>query len=287
MDSTKKPAKWIGFDMDECLGSLILLYPFLSGVKKINAEDARLSLHYMQQVLIDSELEENTWIIRPAMIDALKYVYQAYNKGLIHGAFIYSNNNSAEIVKFAQYLCDGIIWRLFDLKDTPMIFKMGLHFCDGIRAHNNLIKSFDEIQSCLAKFNLPIMNSVDDLLFFDDMQHVLANEIPHYVQVSPYRNITPIYRLIELFDGIESVIGTDLWNKIISNAIRFNSEYVSDNSPKKPQLKSIIADDKYIIKSAFIRFLQKSNYFSVGGYDKYAIVSYSINITPPYIYGVI
>jgi len=237
--------KWIGFDMDECLGSLMPLYPFLIGLKHL--EQPRDALYYMQQVLIDSELTGNTWILRPAMIDTLKYVYQAYKRGLIYGAFIYSNNSSSEIVRFAQYLCDGIIWRLFDLKDTPKIFKMGLHYCDGIRAHKNLVKSFGEIQDCLLKLDLPLMESVDDLLFFDDLKHVLADEIPNYIQVPAYKHTTPAYKLIELFDLLENVVGAHKWNAIIAKAIKNQTKYVSTHKP--------LINDKYIFKIAIMNFI--------------------------------
>ena len=227
------------------------LYSFLHSVP----------INYNFQILseiIKSELLGITWLLRPALIQILRRIWLAYEAGLIDGAFIYSNNGSETLVTFARLLCDGIIEHFYPDRYRPFVFKMGIWYNAPCRTRGSLVKSFEEIQKCLAAHKLPQMTTPDDLLFFDDLEHVLQGQITHYVRVRPYFNYTSVYTLIEVLGFLESYVGEKEWKETTEAAARFQIKDMKERenhyiltAPDRTDTEK----DKVMFNDALDRFL--------------------------------
>ncbi len=175
---------WVGFDMDECLGQFLSLWPFcelLTDRLPPSQRDSYLTL-------VAKRIEESTqhWLLRPGINAILQTLVQAHNHQQIYGCFLLSNNGSQELVE--------VVRRVLNLRAN----RFGSHgtlFLTGWSRNSpcrkgDLRKHLDEIQECLRSEQLP---GVQRLLFFDDMEHVLAKQIGgDYILVSPYTYYTPV-----------------------------------------------------------------------------------------------
>jgi hypothetical protein len=237
--------RWVGFDMDECIGSVMPLYAFVTKLPKAYAAAGNTGNVFedMKNALYFSENAKETWLIRPAFYDALSLLYRAYKGGMIYGAFIFSNNGSQELVDFLVYYCNGWMARKFHDLDRPSIFKMGVCRGSPLRSPGSLVKSYAEIQGALARKGLPLITAGSDLLFFDDMVHVLTSEIRDYVQVRPYVNLCPLDRVVSALSGLERNVGAEAWAAIVKLARHYAVEDSSSHYAKiPPTLKETIVD---------------------------------------------
>jgi hypothetical protein len=188
--------RWIGFDMDECVGSVGPMYTLLTMTKPEHPYDF---------LLAETELLRHTWLFRPIMKKVLRAIWQAHKREQIYGCFIYSNNGSQELVNFVRDTFNMMLKMLYKLPTAPNIFKMAVSYYHVCRS--NEVKDYDGISRCLKYHKLPLPTSPNDLLFFDDLKHALADEIPHYVQVKPYWNRMPVEMLA---GAIGNVVGIEL-----------------------------------------------------------------------------
>lgn len=190
--------RWVGFDMDECIGSVMPLFYFVESMDL--ADMLRIA-----DALIVSEERGVTWLIRPALREILLLLGRTYFAKQIQGAFILSNNGSELLVNFMAVLLNRWIRYLFQLSEDPLVFVMGVSASSSVRLalgdKMTYVKSFDVVQHCLGSYGFPPCSSPSDLLFFDDQPHVLANEIPHYCRVRAYHNQTPVWRVQEVLGG--------------------------------------------------------------------------------------
>jgi hypothetical protein len=202
-----------------------------------------------------SELAKSTWLVRPVIYEVLALLYHAFKARRVHGAFIFSNNGSQELVDFVAFYCNAYMRRKFQDFHLPPVFKMAACRGSPLRSPGTLIKSFTEIQQALRLQGLPTMDSEHDLLFFDDMQHVLSGEIPGYVQVRPYLNYCPIDRVIDALGQTKSAIGSTEWDSTVASAHRYA---VSDRREgyvlAPPNVKDYLSDRAHML-GAFRRFL--------------------------------
>lgn len=266
-------ARWVGFDMDECLGSFMPLHSFIDNIPRVLAAsnpkiDLKEVMFAMLEQIINSEMRKDTWMLRPAMIDALKYVYKAHKSGFIEGAFIFSNNGSEELVNFVGLLCNGILWRLFSDVEQTRIFKMCIHYGSPFRS-NDGVKDFQNIQNCLAGYELPLLSSPDDLLFFDDLEHVLASESRHYVKIRPYFNYTPIDHVAYALSYLQLFMDFTDWADIYNIGLEYQKEdlrSLRQYIPEKPDADET-KEDRQIIKAVFRGFFE-SHGLKVGGGEK-------------------
>jgi hypothetical protein len=252
--------KWVGFDMDECIGSLMPLYAFVTKLPKAyiaNGSTAENAFENMKSALYLSENYKMTWLVRPAFYDALLHLYNAYKRGVIYGAFIFSNNGSQELVDFMVYYCNGWMARKFNDFSRPAIFKMGVCRGSPLRSPGSLVKSLSEIQTALARKGLPRLEKGTDLLFFDDMVHVLSGEIKDYVQVRPYLNLCPLEKVVVALSGLEDKVGSEAWRAIVRLAQHYSLEDRDAGYVKLPPTVKEILMDKMMFHQAFGRFLDE------------------------------
>ena len=241
--------KWVGFDMDECIGSVMPLYAFVSELTAGVPRDT------MKHALYASERMRTTWLIRPAMYYACELLYTTFKQGGIYGAFIFSNNSSQKLVDFIAEYLNGWMARRFSDYNRPQIFKMAVCRGSPLRPHGSLEKSVMEIQRSLAGSGLPMLENYTDLMFFDDMVHVLAGEIPNYVQVKPYVNCCPLDRVVLALAECEKTVGAEKWESILTKARSYDTEDRQEGCSKIPPYEKDILADRHMFLNAFRSFL--------------------------------
>ncbi len=181
-------ARWVGFDMDECLGSFMPIWPFcevLPNEANLGPEDKRAWLRRLAETLAS---RRELWLFRPGLDLLLDMLRSAKERKAIAGCFILTNNGSWEIAEVVRHILNirsgdaGLFvaaWHRY----TPCRRKTG----------SILTKDLTTVQACLRTSGLPTLHRASDLLFYDDYaDHVLADEIPHYTTVSAYTHYTPI-----------------------------------------------------------------------------------------------
>ena len=145
--------RWVGFDMDECIGSVMPLYELVSRLpilaSEANTTHSENRIKYeMMQILLESEQARKTWLLRPAMFSALRHLFQAFQLKQIHGAFLLSNNGSMELVSFVACFLNVCIWKLFDRHHTfPTIFKMSMWMYAPVRKPYGSVKNYEVVQA--------------------------------------------------------------------------------------------------------------------------------------------
>ena len=231
------------------------LYTFIHELpiayRAAGGKDSDVLYNTIKNGLYLSERSKMTWVLRPAMYDALAALYDAYKSGLFYGAFVFSNNSSQELVNFVAYFCNAYIWRRFSDFSHPVIFKMGI--CRLSPSRNSSDKTVLEIQRALSAHAQPFLTNTRDLLFFDDQEHVLAGEIPNYIRVRPYYNYCRVSRVADALKDCAELVGAEAWDRIVKKATaeeRIESYYVST----PPNVKEYYLD-RQIFLNAFRRFL--------------------------------
>ncbi len=240
------------------------LYTFIHDLpgafKAAGGTDMNNLYNTMKNGLYLSERMKDTWVLRPAMYDALAKLYDAYKAGLFYGAFVFSNNGSQGLVNFMAYYCNAYIWRRFADFTRPVIFKMGV--CRHSPSRSTTDKTVLEIQRALAANGLPPLTNSRDLLFFDDQEHVLASEIPHYIRVRPYYNYCSVSRIAEALKDCSELVGAEAWERIVKRAT--SEEVVEPHYITMPPTVKEYYLDRQIFLNAFRSFLGVSP-IPVGG----------------------
>lgn len=252
--------KWVGFDMDECIGSVMPLYAFVSGLDNAHMPG-------LLRTLYKSEKRGTTWLIRPAIYDALRMLYRAWQRGAVLGAFIFSNNGSQSLVTFiAAYLNSWMVRQFVD-PTAAHIFQMAVCRGSPLRSPQSLVKSYKEIQGSLAGAGLPLLDGPQDLLFFDDMDHALMEEIPNYVKVRPYMNQCPLENVINGLRDCSSILGAEEWERRVDRARSYEKMENGHEYLATPPTAAETASDRTVFQAAFRRFLGES---AIGGRRRYS-----------------
>lgn len=254
--------RWVGFDMDECVGSVMPLYSFITRLPVLYSEarpeePTEAAWTLLQRALVRSELSGKTWLLRPAVINALDVLYKAWRAGKIQGTFLYSNNGSERLVRFVGFLLNGIL-ALKRGDKNARLFQMGIHLKAPCRTQGSTDKTFADIQACLSAHGLPQASSANDLLFFDDLTHVLTREIPHYVQVRPYMNQTSVYSLLEVLDFFRPIVGETAFKAVFMEAARDQMDDMERDGQKilVPPTVDEMRADSAMFHDAFRRFFR-------------------------------
>jgi hypothetical protein len=256
-----RSARWVGFDVDECLGSFMPLWSYVQYLPNAKA-DAMLT--QIAQRLSDVN---SLWLFRPGLDSILAALLQAQKGGKITGCFLLSNNASARLIEcIRRYLNDRawkITTRLYSATERPgnakTLFWYGWHRTAACRNRSE-VKSWETIQHCLKSVHAPLPTSHRDVLFFDDMSHKLQQEIPHYIQVPPYENVTPhalVFREIKGLFQNEGIPTRDVYEDGESYE-RQNESPTTLRPPKQ--------DDSHLFLEGIQQFLEDSP--SIGGNRK-------------------
>lgn len=248
------PTKWVGFDMDECIGSVMSLYTFVVTLPRLGAPKKEIH-DCIKQSLYLSERAQETWLFRPAMYGALEAVYKAYKAGLIAGAFVFSNNGSADLVSFIADYCNYWMWRKHRDFRRPQIFQMAVSRGSPLRSPGSLEKSYAEVLRALGGAGLPPPSGPADLLFFDDLAHTLHTEIPHYVQVRAYMNACPLPRILEALKDCTSHVAPEVWESALKMAMANDRADRREGALSIPPTVKDTRADAVVFETAFRNFL--------------------------------
>ena len=184
--------------MDECVGVTHYLYPFAH--EFLNRETSTF-FKTVLKALAKSEILRNTGYLRPAMFPVLDAVYKSWKSGHIAGAFMYSNNSSHALVDMIRQLLNTIIGLRHSLPHPPLLFQMAVSGQTPERP-SSFVKDWEGVVTCLKSHGLVVPASKQDLLFYDDMPHVLERQIPHYCRVPKYTFVTPQALFIALVNPL-------------------------------------------------------------------------------------
>ncbi len=200
--------RWVGFDMDECLGALYPLYVYCEQLMEEIEDDSVRNSFYMEmidKITHESFFNDSTsiWLFRPEFKKVLQLLLNAYQYGQITGCFILSNNGSSALVNTARLILNSAIARLSNNQVTDL-FKESWYAYSPCRK-GSLVKSWTVVQNCLQAAHLPTMNNPKtDFIFFDDKEHPsLKKELgQNYIQVTPYFNYTPHMNVSRILDPL-------------------------------------------------------------------------------------
>jgi hypothetical protein len=192
---------YIVLDMDETLGCVMPLYDFVEGV------DAE-TLARRVTLIASSEINDQhqTYILRPSWIPVFRYLAH-YNKSRDRKydvrCYILSNNASQALVDFLAAVCNVIC--------GATLFHGAFSRYSPSRGRDTETKSLSVLRAAIGDPSLGAHN----VLFFDDLKHVLTDELGgNGIQVTPYSHFTPINTLATLF-GVQ---GTPQHAKASKNA---------------------------------------------------------------------
>jgi hypothetical protein len=232
------------------------LYSFVVTLPRLAGPGLKKTIHAcVNQALYNSEGDKKTWLFRPAMYTALELVYRAYKEGRITGAFIFSNNGSDGLVEFVSKYCN--YWMARKARDygRPRIFQLAVSRSSPLRSPGSLEKSYAEVQRALGSAGLTLLSSPGDLLFFDDMSHVLQSEIAHYVQIRPYFNVCPIATVAEALRGCARLVSPEVWARVLEEATADDRAERRADALAKPPTEEDTRQDKAVFRGAFGSFL--------------------------------
>ena len=195
--------RYIGFDMDDCVGGVHPLHPFTN---EFASDKSEAFLEKAAAALALSERERKTDFLRSGITDVFCAVYDAIQQGQIRCAFLFSNNDNQSLVEFTGMLLETMVQRERRLPTRPRLFGMIISVRSPEREPDSKkgnerrgIKDWEAITRCLAYHRLPTPSSKSDLLFFDDKEHALTKEITHYTVVPAYHATS------SLEDGIRCI----------------------------------------------------------------------------------
>lgn len=259
---------FVGFDLDETLGTFIGPDPFLHFLEpqkfSTNIISERLSIklniafNWFAKALLS--MEPSLGILRPGIIDICRKLLKLKNKGIIKSIIIYSNNGNTSCLRLAarmieialhvpegSFFCNRVHWnhqlRLrkvnnsvkennpqhsFWLKDSYYEIKTDRPGV-GVKSIHVLKDAF-RTGSCNIDSKYIINNS--DILFFDDLIHPnIYNAIgrEHYFNVNRYSIPYNFEIIMKCFTAVMNK-NNDLFN---------DSEYIS-------YIKNIIPTDNTI-----------------------------------------
>lgn len=254
--------RWIGFDMDECIGSVMPLFHFVE-----EAPSARVKEILVAHILA-SELRGETWLLRPALLQLLSALWVAYLEKQITGCFILSNNGSEALIEFVCELLNAYIEHAMRLAARPRVFVFGAglyHPCredagTAVSAVAAAPKDLRTIARLLDAHGFHAMPLRKDILFYDDARHVLQTEIPNYMQVRPYLHYTPYTRLRAVLRPLRDMYGVK-WESICAASRRDQHADIKDHGvyELEPQRAIESLRDYDILYSALAQFLAAAN----------------------------
>lgn len=206
--------------MDDCVGHVHPLHTFTNEflTRKDHAFVARVA-----ERLASCEQKRRTGFIRPAMIPVLMAVHSAIISGQIQGAFLFSNNDNHSLVLFVKQLLEEMTKQILQnsqggIPTSPSLFRMAISVQSPERGRRTGIKDWESITACLKYHGLPLPTSHADLLFFDDKEHALTKEIPHYTVVPVYQHPMELEDFLKCVHAIPEP--PSRWNAWMASRIR-------------------------------------------------------------------
>jgi hypothetical protein len=225
--------RWIGFDMDDCIGNVM---PVARFVKIFGAKP-------VANALAPYEMCGETWVLRPGFTDVVTAVADAYKSNAIEGAFLYSNNGSSGNVEFARSLLNAIAENVRSVRP----FRIGFH--RGNASRSSFDKNFTDICNMLHCADRAAPTRPEDVAFFDDQFHPLATEIRHYYRVPKYSTWTPIDKIKDALQPLRAE-NVEMFHRTTTIS------YIDQDEQKNPVVHECPPVDSTVI-DIFLQGIQK------------------------------
>ncbi len=226
---------YIAFDMDETLGSLYTVYPFMCSLrgedffKDLNSPpkvqlslDLRVIMDVTYMIFVSklADLERSRMplgILRPGILNVMRKIATLHKKGTVKGVVLYSNNGHLVLLElirdiihqaigYNKLICDCVHWN------------HSIRFSERTKQPGSAPKTWDTLRRIFIEGNCNAEPSLmpSQVLFFDDQPHPdLMNALEqNYIFIKPYTYKVHITPIIEPY--LEAMYVTNLWN---------NSEY--------------------------------------------------------------
>lgn len=203
---------FVGFDLDETLGSFFVLDPFISvfcemehlqigekdrytGFKMTKELKVYLKKAYdifISTIAVKCCMEKKFNLLRPGLLEFFETLQVYRSKDLVKACVIYSNNGNLYLIKAVKNILETIF------NDTK-IFSGYMHFYHPIRQMANGQftgqKTFEHFQDIL-KYSLGCRSTIlfkpYNMLFIDDIEHIqIKNKLePYegYFKVQPFKS---------------------------------------------------------------------------------------------------
>jgi hypothetical protein len=282
MSTPGSRVRWVGFDLDECLGSFMPLWPYCEDIATVKQSDipesSKLLFHNQLIVqLAETQLKtrSTTWMFRPEIETVLYILNDLQLQGKITGCFILSNNAGPRLVRMIRQIFNYKIWLL---RGASNPFEKSPDLVDGLfladwsrlsvcRKGHGEDKSWDVVQQCLQSKNLPTMTDKSDLLFFDDLaSHKLhtKDKIPYYIQVPPYTHHTPADQMWGLVKPLldKYAIPFEVQEMLYLRGVQYDATYSTKRQQVPPPSSNIVRD--YFHKAISV-FVSEIPFTSEGG----------------------
>ena len=240
--TTETTEKWIGFDMDECMAQLGVLYYFLAGLP---AESPDIMASVISQ-FARKEKKGATWILRPAFCELLPFLGSEFKKGTLKGVILYSNNGSQRMVEFVGDLMEAIAG------EKMVVARLSAEWPE-VRKGAALSKNIEFLQKHVSS-----SIGLGNLLFFDDLpDHALSYQLAegNYIQVAPYNNQIDVEYLKDLFRDFTTSYTNYEKYKLIERAERAEARDKESGKLFEPMDERASRAEKIEFRGIFMRFL--------------------------------
>lgn len=221
---------YIAFDMDETLGSLYTVYPFMCSLRgedffKDIQPSPKVQLNLDLKVIMDisymifvsklADLERSRMplgILRPGILNIMRKIAILHKKGTVKGVVLYSNNGHLVLLElirdiihqaigYDHLICDCIHWnhpiRAFERSNQPG---------SAPKTWDTLYRIFVE-GKCKADPSL----APSHVLFFDDQPHpdLMSALGQNYIFIKPYTYKVHITLLVGPY--LDAMYATNIW----------------------------------------------------------------------------
>jgi hypothetical protein len=238
--------RYVGLDFDGCIcDAKSSFWTFIEIIKDFQNKEYPFGKEIYTQwirILARETIEGKCSLIRPQMIEFLKKISQ--NTPFLEQPmlFVYTNNQSFEIVETLANILREILggcapwYEVFHPQDPCREDESGIDI-------SAKLKSYRGILQCLE---FPEDLSYHSLLFLDDQEHPLSNEIgSRYIQVPTYKSHdTLIYYLrtltLAMFTVVKEQEGRKMFFEIVGGFLGAN--HIQENLVSDEQIREFLRD---------------------------------------------
>ncbi len=130
--------------------------------------------------------------LNPKIVDILKFAMQDKDTGRVSAIFLLTNNTDTEFIQHMEEELEKAVGmgKIFDYK-MDANHPARTHMPEYPMIQNGKQKSLADVEFMLLRCNKTIRNLVHRVLFFDDQEHVLSQQLrnagrpEHFVHVNP------------------------------------------------------------------------------------------------------
>jgi len=202
---------WLAFDMDETLGSVTALNPFICSLHHEKSESKQLHkdldvarANFVKGLAQAEMSNKPLGFLRPGLISIFETIVKMKKQKKVGGVIIYTNNNNKLLINLVRDVIetalDGPVFD--DVIDWEHPIRKPL-IGDSIWKNSRRWKNWNEIYKLFTQSKCQAPQSIEpkDVLFFDDLRHMDLYKTlkQNYFQVPAYNYHVEPERLLEIY----------------------------------------------------------------------------------------